>query len=163
MQETRLIYLWVPLWLCSKKKSNLSLSVYWGKPFTLELLDYYKPNPKQEEYTCVVASCSIHKALYFHSFLIDMFFSLSFCITWWKEKGVASVDRSQNGNNINWSVVLVLMLLYKPLLQPFQSPPGWRELSSLSERTSLPLCKHPEMHRLGHYIVYFICQPTSAD
>lgn len=23
-----------------------------------------------------------HKAFYFHSFLMDMFFSLSFCITW---------------------------------------------------------------------------------
>lgn len=27
-----------------------------------------------------------HKAFYFHSFLIDMFFSLSFCITWGRKQ-----------------------------------------------------------------------------
>lgn len=38
---------------------------------------------RKKKYTYVFALCArIHKAFYFHSFLIDMFFSLSFCITW---------------------------------------------------------------------------------
>ena len=33
----------------------------------------------------------IQRTFYFHSFLIDMFFSLSFCITWWRQQN--SVNR----------------------------------------------------------------------
>lgn len=39
------------------------------------------------------------------------------------------------------------IVFHLPLLQPSQSPLGWRELSFLSEHTCQPLCKHPERTR----------------
>lgn len=42
--------------------------------------------------------------------------------------------------------------LNSPLPRPSQSPPDWRELSVLSARTSLPLCKPPAAHVFTFYI-----------
>lgn len=49
-----------------------------------ELCNIYKLSHKQKIYMC--AQPAHTRPFYFHSFLMDMFFSLSFCITWWREQ-----------------------------------------------------------------------------
>lgn len=63
-----------------REKKLVVVRVVWGKHLIEnELCNIYKLSHKQKIYMCALPA---HKAFYFHSFLMDMFFSLSFCITW---------------------------------------------------------------------------------
>lgn len=69
-----------------------AICCYLGKPFKSDLCNNCKSNKRRKIYTCA----GTEKAFHFHSFLIDMFFSLSFCITWLKKrKGTVLIDRKQ--------------------------------------------------------------------